>query len=149
MKKERHTIILRIIAEKEIRTQDELQRLLAEYGVEVTQATLSRDIRELRLTKQHIGGSVRYVRPDTPAAMDGIIREAVINADYAGHMVVIHCRSGMAQAACAAFDAMKISGVVGTIAGDDTIFVLMREECEALALSAQFRAGAFGETNKN
>ncbi len=149
MKKERHGIILRIIAENEVRTQDELQKLLLKHGVQVTQATLSRDMHELRLTKQHVGGIVRYVRPDAPAAMDGIIREAVLDADYAGHMAVIHCRPGMAQAACAAFDAMKKSGVVGTIAGDDTIFVLMREESEAAALSAQFRADAFGDTSKN
>lgn len=149
MKKERHAIILRIISENEVRTQDELQRLLSECGVSVTQATLSRDMHELRLTKQHVGGSVRYVRPDAPAAMDGIIREAVLNADHAGHMAVIHCRPGMAQAACAAFDAMKKNGVVGTIAGDDTIFVLMREESEAAALSAQFRADAFGDMSKN
>lgn len=147
MKKERHSLILTIISENEVHTQDELQRLLIENGVNVTQATLSRDIHELRLTKQHIGGTVRYVRPDAPAAMDGIIREAVLSADYAGHMAVIHCRSGMAQAACAAFDAMKKDGVVGTIAGDDTIFVLMREEQQAERLSAQFRSGGISYTD--
>ena len=147
MKKERHTLILRIISENEVHTQDELQKLLTESGVKVTQATLSRDIHELRLTKQHIGGTVRYVRPDTPAAMDGIIREAVLSADCAGHMAVIHCRPGMAQAACAAFDTMKKSGVVGTIAGDDTIFVLMREDQQAEKLAAQFRMGGISDTD--
>lgn len=147
MKKERHALILRSISENEIHTQDELQRLLAEKGVNVTQATLSRDIHELRLTKQHVGGTIRYVQPDAPAAMDGIIREAVLNADHAGHMAVIHCRPGMAQAACAAFDAMKKSGVVGTIAGDDTIFVLMREDQQAERLAAQFRIGGISDTD--
>lgn len=147
MKKERHALILRIISENKVHKQDELQRLLMENGVNVTQATLSRDIHELRLTKQHIGGTVRYVRPDAPAAMDGIIREAVLSADHAGHMAVIHCRVGMAQAACAAFDAMKKSGVVGTIAGDDTIFVLMREEKQAEMLAAQFRISGIYDTD--
>lgn len=147
MKKERHTLILRLIADYEVHTQDELQRLLTENGVNVTQATLSRDIHELKLTKQHVGSSIRYVRPDAPAAMDGIMKEAVIRSDYAGHMTVIHCRPGMAQAACAAFDAMKKDGVVGTIAGDDTIFVLMREESQAEMLAAQFQAGGTNDTD--
>ncbi len=145
MKKERHELILRIISENEVHTQDELQSFLSEYGVNVTQATLSRDIHELRLTKQHIDGTVRYVRPDAPVAVDGIIKEAVLEADFAGHMAVIHCRPGMAQAACAAFDAMKKEGVVGTIAGDDTIFVLMREDDQAERLAVQFRSGGISE----
>lgn len=139
MKKDRHALILRLIAENEVRTQDDLQKLLLTEGVEVTQATLSRDIHELKLVKQHADGKLRYVRPDTPAATDGIIREAVLDADYAGHMAVIHCRPGMAQAACAALDAMHKNDVVGTIAGDDTIFVLMRAEQQAAALAAQFK----------
>ena len=145
MKKERHELILRIISENEVHTQDELQSFLSEYGVNVTQATLSRDIHELRLTKQHIDGTVRYVRPDAPVAVDGIIKEAVLEADFAGHMAVIHCCPGMAQAACAAFDAMKKEGVVGTIAGDDTIFVLMREDDQAERLAVQFRSGGISE----
>lgn len=145
MKKERHELILRIISENEVHTQDELQSFLSEYGVNVTQATLSRDIHELRLTKQHIDGTVCYVRPDAPVAVDGIIKEAVLEADFAGHMAVVHCRPGMAQAACAAFDAMKKEGVVGTIAGDDTIFVLMREDDQAEQLAAQFRSGGISE----
>ncbi len=145
MKKERHELILRIISENEVHTQDELQSFLSEHGVNVTQATLSRDIHELRLTKQHIDGTVRYVRPDAPVAVDGIIKEAVLEADFAGHMAVVHCRPGMAQAACAAFDAMKKEGVVGTIAGDDTIFVLMREDDQAERLAVQFRSGGISE----
>ena len=149
MKKERHTIILRLIAENEVHTQDDLQKLLAAEGVNVTQATLSRDMHELRLTKQHVGGNVRYVRPDAPAAMDGIMREAVLDSDHAGHMAVIHCRPGMAQAACAALDAMKKSGVVGTIAGDDTIFVLMRTEQLAENFALLFRSEGFAVNNKD
>ncbi len=147
MKKERHAMILRIISDNEIHTQDELQELLEEYGVKVTQATLSRDMHELRLTKQHVGDTVRYVKHDAPAAMDGIIKESILGADFAGHMIVIHCRSGMAQAACAAFDAMKKDGVVGTIAGDDTVFVLMREEKQAEKLALQFRIGNISDTD--
>lgn len=147
MKKERHSIILTLIAENDVHTQDELQCLLEKNGIYVTQATLSRDLRELRLTKQHVNGTVRYVRPDVSAAMDGIIKEAVLRTDYAGHMAVIHCRPGMAQAACAAFDAMKKNGVVGTIAGDDTIFVLMREEQQAERLALQFRNRGISTTD--
>ncbi len=149
MKKERHSMILRIIAENEVHTQDELQKLLLDEGVSVTQATLSRDMHELKLTKQHYGGSVRYVPPTAPAASNGIIREAVLNADFAGHMAVIHCRPGMAQAACAALDAMKKNGVVGTIAGDDTIFVLMRTEALAESFAMQFRAKDFINNDRN
>ncbi|MBQ8515748.1 MAG: ArgR family transcriptional regulator [Ruminococcus sp.] len=149
MKKDRHALILRLIAENEVRTQDDLQKLLLMQGVEVTQATLSRDIHELKLTKQHIGGKFRYVRPGAPAVTDGIIREAVLDADHAGHMAVIHCRPGMAQAACAALDAMRKSEIVGTIAGDDTIFVLMRAEQQAADLAAQFKAGSPGEMERD
>ncbi len=146
MKKERHTLILRVISDNEVHTQDELQSLLEEEGIKVTQATLSRDMHELRLTKQHVGNTVRYVKHDAPAAMDGIIKESVLSADFAGHMLVIHCRSGMAQAACAAFDAMNKNGVVGTIAGDDTIFVLMRDEKQAEKLALQFSIGNIFDT---
>ncbi len=149
MKKDRHALILRLIAENEVRTQDDLQKLLLVQGIEVTQATLSRDIHQLKLTKQHIGGKFRYVRPDTPAVTDGIIQGAVLNADYAGHMAVIHCRPGMAQAACAALDAMQKSDVVGTIAGDDTIFVLLRTEQQAAAFASWFKANAASETDKD
>ncbi|MBQ8688128.1 MAG: ArgR family transcriptional regulator [Ruminococcus sp.] len=149
MKKDRHALILNLIAENEVRTQEDLQKLLLVQGVEVTQATLSRDIHELKLTKQHVDGKFRYVLPDAPAATDGIIREAVLDADYAGHMAVIHCRPGMAQAACAALDAMHKSDVVGTIDGDDTIFVLMRAEPQAAAFAAQFRADADSKTDKD
>ena len=149
MKKERHAWILRLIAENEVRTQEDLQKLLLMQGVSVTQATLSRDIHELKLTKQHVEGKFRYVPPDAPAVTDGIIREAVLDADFAGHMAVIHCRPGMAQAACAALDAMQKSDVVGTIAGDDTIFILMRGEQQAAAIAAQFKAGKALQTDQD
>ncbi len=146
MKKERHALILRLVTENEVRTQDDLQKLLQSRGVDVTQATLSRDLHELRLIKQHTGGRLRYVRPDAPAATDGIMRDAVLDTDVAGHMAVIHCRVGTAQAVCAALDASGHRDVVGTIAGDDTIFVLLRTPQQAADFAAQFRSGNHHDT---
>jgi transcriptional regulator of arginine metabolism len=149
MKRERQALILQLIAEYEVGTQEELQALLEAHDMHVTQATLSRDLHALKLTKQHRDGKLRYVRSDTPTSATGIFREAVLRTDSAGHMAVIHCRPGMAQAVCAALDRAKQNGIVGTIAGDDTIFVLMRTEQQAAAFSAQFETESICETEKD
>ena len=137
MKASRHQKILEIINEYNVETQEDLLRYLSKEGINATQATISRDIKELRLTKRpDENGRAKYVQ--TRASVntlsiryDEILRESIINIDYAVNTVVIKCHTGLANAACAAIDAYDHSGIVGTIAGDDTIFILMRTEKNA------------------
>lgn len=132
MKRKRHTLILELIQQYEITTQDELLAKLRENGFEVTQATVSRDIKELRLVKaMSPSGQYRYMAgaaqgDEYLAKFYTIFSGSVISVDYAGNTCVVKCYAGMAQAACAAIDAMHFEGIVGTLAGDDTIFVLCR-----------------------
>ncbi len=135
MKRERQDMILRLINENVIGTQEELLQRLRESGMDVTQATVSRDIKEMRVVKtMNAAGQYRYTVGDK-ASVDhlgdkfrSIFEHSVKSADYAGNTLVIHCYTGMAQAACAAFDSMHWDGLVGTLAGDDTVFALCRTE---------------------
>ena len=132
MKRKRHALILELIQQYEFTTQDELLAKLRENGFEVTQATVSRDIKELRLVKaMSPSGQYRYMAgaaqgDEYLAKFYTIFSGSVISVDYAGNTCVVKCYAGMAQAACAAIDAMHFEGIVGTLAGDDTIFVLCR-----------------------
>ena len=127
MKNARQTEILDIIRQNTVSNQDMLQELLRKRGFPVTQATISRDIRELNLIKKaDADGVYHYVIPDTPAPYGALLTGNVLSADYAGHTVVIKCRSGTAQAVCTVLDETARPEVVGTLAGDDTIFALMR-----------------------
>jgi transcriptional regulator of arginine metabolism len=134
MKRKRHDLIIKLIEKYSISTQDELLSRLRDNGFEATQATVSRDIKELRLVKtMNSTGQYRYVPNKTDsdelvAKFNAIFVQSVIMADYAGNTIVIRCYTGMAQAACAAFDSMQWDGLVGTLAGDDTIFALCRTE---------------------
>ena len=140
MKKKRHGMILRLISEYDISTQEELLEKLRENGFDATQATVSRDIKELRLVKQmNRNGGYSYVEGKSEteeylSKFNVIFSHSVIASDYAGNMVVIKCHTGMAQAACATFENMQWEGLVGTIAGDDTIFALCRTEDLAVEL---------------
>lgn len=141
MKKNRHELILNLIEQFDITTQDELLARLAENGYDVTQATVSRDIKELRLAKtMSSSGKYRYTahrsneKKDYLAKYHAIFKESLISIENAGNMCCIKCYTGMANAACAAIDAMHWDGVVGTLAGDDTIFVLCSNEEKALGL---------------
>lgn len=135
MKRKRKAKILEIINNFEIETQEELQSKLRDAGFEVTQATISRDIRELRLVKEQ-SESGRYIysagkknyNDNMAGRFISIFSESIISVDYALNTVCVKCFSGTANAACAAIDSMQWSGVVGTIAGDDTIFVLCKTE---------------------
>ena len=135
MKKRRQAKILDIIKNFNIETQEELQERLRESGFEVTQATISRDIKELRLVKE-LSDSGRYIyssgkkntNDSVSARAAGIFADSVISVDYAINIVCIKCFSGMASAACAAIDSMQWNDVLGTVAGDDTIFVLCKTE---------------------
>lgn len=140
MKTKRHSKILDLISEHDINTQEELLVHLKNAGFDVTQATVSRDIKELRLVKTMVSdGKYRYTTSAADSNADIGAKYAVFNqstksVDCAGNMVVVKCFTGMANAACAVLDAMNHEGVVGTLAGDDTIFVLMRDEKSAVAL---------------
>lgn len=136
-KKQRHAAILSIIMENEVETQQELQILLKQAGIRITQATISRDMRELKISK---GLSENGVNCYFSAAAgrtpeyNSLFSQAVLSLDYAMNTVVIKCRAGLANAACAVLDEQDFGFVVGTIAGDDTIFVLTRTENHAVQL---------------
>lgn len=137
MKKRRHKAILDLIEQFDIGTQDELLALLREKGFDVTQATVSRDVKELRLLKTlGANGIYKYsVEKNTDKGysdmFDTLFQSAMTKVDYAGNICVIKCSPGLASAACATIDAMNVNEVVGTIAGDDTIFMLCRTTDEA------------------
>ncbi len=132
-------MIVRLVSQREIQTQEELCEALHEEGFEVTQATVSRDIKELALIKITDGEKSRYSVPQLQKqALDengGIIfkmiADSINSIDHALNTVVIKCASGMAQAVCLKIDSADIHALVGTIAGDDTIFILMRTEKDA------------------
>lgn len=141
MKNRRHDAIIEIITERPVATQEELMALLAERGINAAQATLSRDIQQLSLVKQRDeNGVYSYALPAAAAAEKSIFAETVVDIDYAMNTIVLKCRAGMAQGTCAAIDSVKHEGVVGTIAGDDTIFILTRSEADAKKLSRKFRS---------
>ncbi len=136
-KTSRHAQIRRIIENENIGTQEELVKRLNEEGFAVTQATASRDIKELRLTKMATdSGAIKYVIPpsDTPGLNNGrlvrVLAEAFVNMEQAENILVIKTVSGMAMAAAAALDSLKLNGVVGCIAGDDTIMCVIKTKGE-------------------
>ena len=113
----------------------------------MTQATISRDIKELRIVKELTSlGTYRYSvsEKDAPPALtdrlNTIFRECVTSIDYAENIIVIHTLAGMANAAGAALDAMKINVVLGTLAGDDTVMIVMRDANSAAAFSGEIKA---------
>lgn len=136
-KKQRHAALLSIIVENEVETQQELQILLKQKGFRVTQATISRDMQELKINKGLSENGVNcYYSPAMGGspAYNNMFAQSVLSLDYAMNTVVIKCRAGLANAACAVLDEQKFGFVVGTIAGDDTIFALTRSENHAIQL---------------
>lgn len=136
-KKQRHAALLSIIVENEVETQQELQILLKQKGFRVTQATISRDMQELKISKGLSENGVNcYYSPamGMSPAYNSLFAQAVVSLDYAMNTVVIKCRAGLANAACAVLDEQKFGFVIGTIAGDDTIFALTRSENHAVQL---------------
>lgn len=139
MKKKRHDKILEIIENKEIETQGELAQMLRASGYNVTQATVSRDIKELGLVKASApSGKQKYVAADPLTEVQSryirVLRDSVLMVDQAQNILVIRTGSGMAMAAAAALDNLDFPEVVGCIAGDDTIMAAVRtaEETERL-----------------
>lgn len=144
MKNRRHEAILEIISETPVATQELLIKLLGEREIRATQATLSRDIQQLSLVKSRDeNGIYRYMLPAATAAEKSIFAESVLSVDYALNTIVLKCRPGMAQGTCVAIDSVNHQGVVGTIAGDDTIFILVRTEADAKKLSKKFKSEIF------
>lgn len=146
MKSSRQNLILEIITENEIETQGQLLDALAERGVASTQATLSRDIRELRLVKEvSSDGKYRYAPAGQDAESDAarrlqeIFREGCVSFDHALHTVVIKTLPGLASAVCSAVDAMYDDNILGTVAGDDTGLLIMRNAASAERLCMQLR----------
>ena len=136
MKKARHKKILSLISEFNIDRQEVLLDYLKKEGFKVTQATVSRDIKELNLVKiVYSNGEYKYAQntivEDTKATFtrfDFIFSESIKSVDYANNIIVIKCRAAMAQAACEVFDNLHWDGVVGTLAGENTIFIVVRTE---------------------
>lgn len=132
MKLKRHTKILELIQKNVIETQEELSEYLIKCGFDITQATISRDIKELKLIKAlDKNGTYRYRAMDNESSyinrLRDIFRASVINIDFAGNTVVIKSMPGLASAVAMALDTLYIDDIVGTIAGDDTVFILTRD----------------------
>lgn len=145
MKQKRHNKIIEIISKYDIDTQDELILRLSDAGFDVTQATVSRDIRDLKLVKistpdhKYKYALSRKENIHISAKYKNILRETIVRVDYTNVFVVLHTYSGMAQAAAAAVDGMGWEEIVGTIAGDDTIFILMRDNSAAVGFSEKLK----------
>ena len=134
MKSKRQAKIMEIISTTNVETQEQLLQELLSAGFTSTQATISRDIKELRIVKELTTlGTYRYTTAarEVPSSFSGrlntIFRECVTNFDYAQNIIVIHTLPGLANAAASALDAMNMSVVLGTLAGDDTVMVVMRD----------------------
>ena len=146
MKSQRQAKIMEIISTQNVETQEQLLDALREAGFYSTQATISRDIKELRIVKELTSlGTYRYtttqgeVTGTFTSRMNTIFRECVTGFDYAQNMVVIHTLPGLASAAASAIDAMGLSVILGTIAGDDTVFVVMRDGNAAAAFCGEIK----------
>ena len=145
MKTRRQTKILELIKKYEIETQEDLSAYLEQEGYQVTQATVSRDIRELKLSKVSLtGGRQKYValletNEDLSQKYERIFRDGFISMDIAQNILVIKTVSGMAMAVAAALDALQLHEVVGTIAGDDTIMCAARSTEDAIAAIDKLR----------
>ena len=137
MKAKRHKKILEIINNHIIETQEELTKALCKEGFNVAQPTVSRDIQELRLIKTSCGdGRYRYMpSSNNEARLSNLLLQTIISVDYAMNIVVVKCHTGMDQAACAMIDSTDdFPQILGTIAGDDTIFILLKNEENARKL---------------
>lgn len=145
MKSKRHAKILEIIRKYDVETQEELSELLEEEGFQVTQATVSRDIRELKLTKVSMNnGRQKYAALSEPAEdlsekYIRVLKDGFTSMDMAQNILVVRTVSGMAMAVAAALDAMNFHEIVGTIAGDDTIMCAVRSVEENIQLMDRLR----------
>ena len=146
MKSQRQAKIMEIISNRNVETQEQLLAQLQNAGFRSTQATISRDIKELRIVKELTSfGTYRYtaatdeVGGTFSSKLNTIFRECITSFDYAQNIVVIRTLPGLASAAASAIDAMNMSVVVGTIAGDDTVFIVMRDNNAAAAFCGEIK----------
>lgn len=137
----RQKALIDLITGNNVSTQQELQDKLRDAGFEATQATISRDIKELSLIKTvssdgvykyDIPSSIKDRGKSPNELLKNIFKEAVVSVNFAQNIVVIKCHVGMAQAVCAKLDNAEFNAVVGTLAGDDTIFVVLKSEAFAI-----------------
>ena len=147
MKSKRQAKIMEIIANRNVETQEQLLALLQEEGFRGTQATISRDIKELRIVKELTNmGTYRYAAPNSDVVnsfstrLNTIFRECVTNFDYAQNIIVIRTLPGLASAAASAIDSMNMGMIVGSLAGDDTVMVVMRDNNAAAAFCGEIRS---------
>ena len=147
MKAKRQAKIMEIISNINVETQEQLLEKLQEAGFTSTQATISRDIKELRIVKELTSfGTYRYTTAtkEVPTSFSGrlntIFRECVTDFDYAQNLIVIHTLPGLANAAASALDSMHMSVVLGTLAGDDTVMVVMRDTNAAAAFCGEIKS---------
>ena len=139
MKPDRQAVIREIISSQTIETQNQLMEALAARGVRSTQATVSRDIREMRLVKD-LGPDGRYryqlpskdISPEFDLKLRKIFRESITSYEVAQNIVVLKTLPGLASAACSALDSMKLPHLVGSLAGDDTAFLAMSDKDSAV-----------------
>ena len=145
MKKNRLDKIIEIITRNEVETQDELISYLKDAGYAVTQATVSRDIRELKLAKVMTGrGSYRYVLPKEDKDIRQLhishaLAETITRAEAAQNIIVLHTYAGMAQAVALEVDHLAHPGILGCVAGDDTIIIVAQDTAAAALLSDQLQ----------
>lgn len=146
MKNQRQAKIMEIISNRNVETQEQLLSLLQQEGYRATQATISRDIKELRIVKELTNlGSYRYTAAANEtsgtfsARLNTIFRECVTGFDYAQNIIVIRTLPGLASAAGSAIDSMNMNKIVGTLAGDDTVMVVMRDNNAAAAFCGEIK----------
>jgi len=146
LKSQRQAKIMEIISTQNVETQEQLMAALMENGFRCTQATISRDIKEMRIVKELTSlGSYRYttsggeIGGSFSSRLNTIFRECVIGYDYAQNIIVIRTLPGLASAAGSAIDAMNMNAVVGTLAGDDTVMVVMRDNNAAAAFCGEIK----------
>ena len=145
MKVKRQAKILELILQSAVDTQEELQRQLRDAGFHVTQATVSRDIKEMRLVKRlGTDGRYRYVVErhegvQISSKFHSLFADTVVSVNFAENIVVVKCLNGMAGAVCAAMDSLHWTGVIGTLAGDDTFIVITTDATQAAALTEELK----------
>ena len=147
MKAQRQAKILELISTTNIDTQEQLLAMLEGEGFHTTQATISRDIKELRIVKELTSlGNYRYTTGNNElegtfsTRLNTIFKECVISFDYAQNIIVVRTLPGLASAAASAIDGMNIHAVVGSLAGDDTVMIVMRDTNSAAVFCGEMKS---------
>ena len=147
-KRQRHAAIIDILATEAVQTQDELKEHLCRRGIDVTQATVSRDMRDMKIAKVSDGrGGYRYAVPEAFSDKPGVhiknaLADAILQVDKVGNILVLHTMVGMAQAVAAEVDKLRQSlpQLVGCVAGDDTIIAVVRDDASAALLTERLKS---------